>query len=85
MPDHIHAAGGGTHELASLGVDGLTDRFAYTLYRYDRLHFAIDCEACNVKVANLTPGSTGWGLLERLEEHRASVHPDPDPEPGPHT
>lgn len=49
----------------------------YSLHRYGRLHFAIDCEDCNRKIANLTPNKSGGELLDRIEEHEQRHHAKP--------
>lgn len=49
----------------------------YTLYRYERLHFAVDCEDCNNKIAGLTPNTISGELLDRIDAHETKFHPAP--------
>lgn len=49
-------------------------RSRYTIYRYSPEHFAIDCEDCNVKLANLKVDSDTAELLDRINTHERTVH-----------
>jgi hypothetical protein len=46
----------------------------YSLYRYEDDHWAIDCEPCGVKIANLQPGTYGSVIIDRLTTHDRGQH-----------
>lgn len=50
----------------------------YTLYEYNSLHWAIDCEDCNYKIANLTPNFSGGEIVDRINRHKELWHKKAD-------
>jgi len=45
-----------------------------TLHRYDRLHYAIDCESCGWKIANLNANKSGGEILDAIDNHYRKFH-----------
>ena len=46
----------------------------YTLYRYGDYHFAIDCEDCDRKIANLRPERSSAFTVDRINDHEVKYH-----------
>lgn len=52
----------------------------YRLYRYSRLHFAVDCEDDNIKIANIYPDTNARELLDKIDGHETVWHLPVTPE-----
>ena len=53
-------------------IRGLSLR--YTLFRYAHKRYAVDCNDCEVKIANLNSNTISKELLDRLEVHELAFH-----------
>lgn len=51
-------------------------RNRYTIHIYGDHHFAVDCETCGGKVANMYAGGHTTGeVMDRINQHERKYHP----------
>lgn len=51
----------------------------YTIHLYTPVHGAVDCEDCEVKVADIRPDILSGTLLDTIASHETYDHPKPNP------